>query len=101
MQHPPIQLRSDSFTFTPEIALFCHFLIKTDKKSLKFRHFSDFLDLVFYLRGPTMTMELISITAYICAMLVYRSLRVLNMPDYRSSICEILRSYRSFIIFVP
>lgn len=31
MQHPPIQLRSDSFTFAPEIALFCHFLMKTDK----------------------------------------------------------------------
>lgn len=25
MQHPPIHLRSDSFTFTLEIALFCHF----------------------------------------------------------------------------
>lgn len=31
MQHPPMQLRSDSFTFTLEIALFCHFLIKTGK----------------------------------------------------------------------
>ena len=58
MQHPPIQLRSDSFTFTLEIALFCHFFDKNGQKSLKFRHFSDFLDLVFYLRGPTMTMEL-------------------------------------------
>ncbi len=26
----------------------------------------------------------------------YRSLCVLNMPDYRSWLCEILRIYRSF-----
>ncbi len=42
MQHPPIQLRSDSFTFTLEIALFCHFLIKTDKKIAEIQTFQRF-----------------------------------------------------------
>lgn len=42
MQHPPIQLRSDSFTFTLEIALFCHFFDKNGQKIAEIQTFQRF-----------------------------------------------------------